>query len=250
MSNTSNFAADDFGNNLGLSIPKLLESKYPNWIYLTPEIVQLDEDFNILKIWNTKREIADFYRKKIQGVELAIRNSCRFQGFYWVIKVLYEKEGLRPSLTEKRNTQIYTYDPPIEILENYWNFKISDFWKDEWKSKFRFIGRFSNSVSASHSLDLSVTNIRRCAKEEEGIILHKGYFFSFNPILEIHQLTADIVEYTTSNSKGLLKEEEEIKLYSCIERFKEVYSEEEDRVISSIEKKIWNLCKNGDINGK
>lgn len=232
--------SEEFGNNLYINIPKLLTEKYPNWIYLHPQIYQLDEDFKIIKTWDNKKQIADHYKKKIQGVELAIRKSCRFKGFYWVIKILYDKEGLRPLLTEKRNTPIYTYDPPLEILDNYWNFKISDFWADEWKNKFRFIGRFPNSVAASKFLDLSVTNIRRVSKEE--LILHKGYFFSFNPILEIHQLTADIVEYTTSNSKGLLKEGEEVKLFSCIERFKEIYSEE-GRIVSSMEKKLWNLFK-------
>ena len=235
---------EKYGNNLGVDIPKLLAEKYPNWIYNTPEILQLDENFNPIKVWSNKKEISEHFRKKVQGIELAIRKSCRFQGYYWMIKVLYEKEGLRPVLTEKRNTPIYTYDPPEEILDNYWNFTLEDFAKEEWKYKFKFLGRFSNSVSAAKFLDLSVTNIRRVSKKE--LILHKGYYFSFDPILEIHALTADILELSSLNAKGLLREEEQYRLLECMKKFKELYCEE-GRIISSAERSIWKQLKDQDL---
>ena len=40
---------EKYGNNLGIDIPKLLAEKYPNWIYNTPEILQLDENFEPVK---------------------------------------------------------------------------------------------------------------------------------------------------------------------------------------------------------
>ncbi len=46
------------GNNLDVNIPKLLASKYPTWMFQYPQILQLDENFEPVKVWNNKKEIA------------------------------------------------------------------------------------------------------------------------------------------------------------------------------------------------
>lgn len=227
------------GNNLDVNIPKLLASKYPTWMFQYPQILQLDENFEPVKVWNNKKEIAEYFNKKIQGVDLALRNCCRFQGYYWVIKVLYEREGLRPLLTEKRNTPIYAYNPPEDILDRYYNyeeFKQEDFFKEGIKEQFQFIGRFKNSVAAGNFLDLSVTNIRRTAKGE--LLFHKDYFFSFTPLLHIHELVADIFELSAKNNTGKIKDDEKIKLINDIDFFKKEYTEE-GRVVGNAEKRLY-----------
>lgn len=229
------------GNNLNVNIPQLLATKYPQWIFQCPQILQLNEDLEPIKTWNNKKEIADYFNKKIQGVDLALRKCVRFQGFYWVIKILYEEEGLRPLLTEKRNTAIYAYNPPEDILQRYYDyeeFTQADFRKEGLKEQFQFIGRFRNSVAAGDFLDLSVTNIRRVAKNE--LIFHKDYFFSFTPLMPIHKLVADIFELNGKNSRNQLKEDKKVKLYNDIKEFKETYTEE-GRVVGNAEKKLYKI---------
>lgn len=221
------------------NIPKLLAEKYPYWGERFPEILQIDEDMNIIKIWKNKKEIIEFYHKKIQGLDLALRKRCRFIGFFWIIKVLYEKEGIRPIITEKRNSPIYAYDPPEYICENYNDYKISDFYSEEHKSKFRFIGRFNNSVIVGEHLDLSVTNIRRVAKGE--IPLHKGYFFSFIPIYNIHKLSSDILELIEKRDRFGISEEEINRFNSLIVDFKkefEKYKYDKNNIISDLDRKV------------
>lgn len=228
----------NYNNSWGIYIPKYMEENFINWGINYPEIVQLDEDFNVIKIWNNKREIAEYYNKRIQGVDLAIRNSCRFQGFYFVIKVLYDR-GLRPVLKEKRNTCIYAYNPPDFILKRIYEgelFTAEDFFNDEYRDFFQFIARYKNSVAAGNHLDLSVTNIRRVSKCE--LLLHKEYFFSFKPILHIHEVVADIVDLSLKKKEKLIKEDELIKLDSVIKEFKEIYSEE-GRVVGNLERKVY-----------
>ena len=237
---------NNYNNNLGIYIPSYMEKNYINWTINCPEICQLDENFNIIKIWKNKRDIAEYYNKKIQGVDLAIRNSCRFQGYYFVIKVLYNI-GLRPVLKEKRNTAIYAYNPSDEILERYYKgeqFEANDFFKDEFKNKFQFIRRYRNSVAAGNDLDLSVTNIRRVSKCE--LLFHKEYFFTFNPLLKIHEIVADIDDlYFKIKSNIPLKEDENEKLIKSIKEFHEIYSEK-DRIVGNLEKKI-NQLINDDV---
>ena len=48
---------------------------------------------------------------------LALRKSCRFQGYFWIAKVLYEKEGIKPVKTIRRNDAIYAYNPSEEMLQ-------------------------------------------------------------------------------------------------------------------------------------
>lgn len=238
---------NNYNNNLGIYIPSYMEKHYINWSINYPEICQLDEDFNVIKIWNNKRNIAEYYGKRIQGVDLAIRNSCRFQGYYFVIKVLYDI-GLRPVLKEKRNTAIYAYNPSDFILESYEKgeqFTAEDFFKDEYQNQFQFIKRYKNSVAAGSSLDLSVTNIRRVSKCE--LLFHKEYFFTFKPILRIHEVVADIDDlYSKVKSKITLKSDEYEKLISSIEEFKKIYSEEY-RYVGLIEKRIKKLIDENQI---
>lgn len=222
-----------------VKIPELLAEKYPNWGDRFPEILQIDEDMNIIKVWRNKKEIVEFYHKKIQGLDLALRKRCRFIGYFWIIKILYEKEGIRPIITEKRNSPIYAYDPPEYICENCNDYKISDFYSEEHKSKFRFIGRFNNSVIVGEHLDLSVTNIRRVAKGE--IPLHKGYFFSFIPIYDIHKISSDILELLEKKDRFGISEEEIVKLNDLIVDFKQEfdkYRDSKDSIISDIDKKV------------
>ena len=69
--------SNNYENNLGVNVTELLTKKYINWIYNYPEILQLDEDFNVIKVWSNKKDIASHFRKKIQGVELAIRKTLQ-----------------------------------------------------------------------------------------------------------------------------------------------------------------------------
>ena len=236
-------------NNLGVDIPKLLAEKYPNWMRDCPEILQLNEDLEPIREWKNKKEITLYTNKKVQGLDLALRKSCRFQGYFWIAKVLYENEGIRPVKTIKRNDPIYAYNPCDEMLQRYYNYEdldIKDFFKPGIAETFQFIGRFSNSVAVSKTLDLSITNIRRVAKCDPDIIFHKDYWFSFVPLLKIHQLEADIIKLSHLNERGVLREDDKINLINYIKEFKELYTEE-GRVVGFIEKELWSLIKNMDL---
>lgn len=237
-------------NNLGVDIPKLLEEKYPNWTKDYPEILQLNEDFEPIREWKNKKEIILYTNKKVQGLDLALRKSCRFQGYFWMAKVLYENEGIRPIKTIKRNDAIYAYNPSDEMLQKYYAYQeldIQDFFKPGIAETFQFIGRFSNSVAISKTLDLSITNIRRVAKCDPDIIFHKDYWFSFVPLLKIHQLEADIIDLSHLNERGVLREDDKINLTNYIREFKETYTEN-NRAIGFIEKELWNLLSEVQIN--
>lgn len=238
-------------NNLGVNIPELLDKKYPRWMENYPEILQLDEDLIPIREWKNKKEIITYFDKKVQGLDLALRNSCRFQGFFWIAKVLYEREGIRPIRTIKRNDAIYAYNPCDEMLRRYNNYEElnrEDFFKEGVRETFQFIGRFSNSVAISKVLDLSITNIRRVAKCDPDIIFHKDYWFSFVPLLKIHQLEADIIELSCLNERGVLHTSDKEKLISYIKEFKTLYEEtKESREIGFIEVKLWDMFKDVDL---
>lgn len=228
--------SDNCGNNLNINIPNLLAEKYPSWINNCPEIYQLNEELEPIKEWSNKKEIANFYGKPIQGVDLAIRKCCRFQGYYFVIKVLYEQEGLKPLLIAKRNQNIYAYNPPQEILDAYYDGKIlsQDYFRKEGiKEKFQFIGYFKNSVSVSKYLDISITNIRQCVKGQ--LLLHKEYFFSFSPLLKIHEVIAIILYLSKKNYLNSL---EKSQLVENIQLFKKLYEINTDRIINSTEEEL------------
>lgn len=236
-------------NNKDVNIPELLAQKYPNWMENYPEILQLDENLNPIRVWKDKKEIVNYFRKKVQGLDLALRKSCRFQGYFWIAKVLYENEGIRPIKTVKRNDAIYAYNPSEEMLEKYNNYediKIQDFFKEGIRETFQFIGRFINSVAISKVLDLSITNIRRVAKCDPDIIFHKDYWFSFVPLMKIHQLEADIIELSHLNEVGVLREDDKVLLLKYIQEFKESYTEE-GRVVGFIEKKLYNILKENNF---
>lgn len=236
-------------NNLGVNIPELLDKKYPNWVVNFPEILQLDEDLNPIREWKNKREIISYYRKKVQGLDLALRKSCRFQGYFWIAKVLYENEGIKPIKTIKRNDAIYAYNPSDEILAKYNRYEdidFHDFFKEGIRETFQFIGRFTNSVAISKALDLSITNIRRVAKCDPDIIFHKDYWFSFVPLMHIHEIEADIIELSHLNEIGVLREDDKVKLINYIEEFKKTYTEE-GRVVGFIEKELWETLKDYQI---
>ena len=236
-------------NNKGINIPKLLEEKYRDWMSKSPEILQLGEDLKPIREWKNKKAIVEYYNKKVQGLDLALRKSCRFQGYFWIAKVLYENEGIRPVKTIKRNDAIYAYNPCDEMLQKYYSYEdlnIKDFFKPGIAETFQFIGRFSNSVAISKTLDLSITNIRRVAKCDPDIIFHKDYWFSFVPLLKIHQLEADIIELSHLNERGVLREDDKINLINYIKEFKELYTEER-RVIGFIEKELWSLIKSMNL---
>lgn len=232
-------------NNLGINIPEYLDKHYPKWMENCPEILQLNENLEPIREWKNKKEIIVYYHKKIQGLDLALRKSCRFQGYFWVAKVLYENEGLRPIKTIKRNDAIYAYNTSEEMLKRYYNYEdinIQDFFKPGIRETFQFIGRFSNSVAISKVLDLSITNIRRVAKCDPDIIFHKDYWFSFIPLMRIHQLEADIIELSHYNERGVLREDDKINLMNYIKEFKELWTEE-GRAIGFIEKELWEMLE-------
>lgn len=236
-------------NNLGINIPKLLEEKYPTWIKDYPEILQLDENFEPIREWKNKKEITLYTNKGVQGLDLALRKSCRFQGYFWIAKILYEKEGIRPLKTIKRNDAIYAYNPSDEMLQKYYNYEelnIKDFFKPGVAETFQFIGRFPNSVAISKTLDLSITNIRRVAKCDPNIIFHKDYWFSFVPLLKIHQLEADIIELSHLNERGVLREDDKVNLTNYIKELKELYTEE-NRAIGFIERELWDILSNTEF---
>lgn len=236
-------------NNKDVNIPDLLNQKYPNWMDNYPEILQLDENLNPIRVWKNKKEIINYFRKKVQGLDLALRKSCRFQGYFWIAKVLYENEGIRPIKTIKRNDAIYAYNPSDEMLERYNNYEeinTKDFFKEGIRETFQFIGRFTNSVAISKVLDLSITNIRRVAKCDPDIVFHKDYWFSFIPLMKIHQLEADIIELSHLNERGVLREDDKILLLKYIQEFKDSYTEE-GRVIGFIEKQLYNILKENNF---
>lgn len=236
-------------NNLGINIPKLLEEKYPTWIKDYPEILQLDENFEPIREWKNKKEITLYTNKGVQGLDLALRKSCRFQGYFWIAKILYKKEGIRPLKTIKRNDAIYAYNPSDEMLQKYYNYEelnIKDFFKPGVAETFQFIGRFPNSVAISKTLDLSITNIRRVAKCDPNIIFHKDYWFSFVPLLKIHQLEADIIELSHLNERGVLREDDKVNLTNYIKELKELYTEE-NRAIGFIERELWDILSNTEF---
>ena len=238
-------------NNLGINIPIFLQQNYSDWLIKYPEIYQLDENFNILKEWSCKKEILIFYNSRPQGLDLALRKLCRFKGFFFCWKVLFEKENLRPILSEKRNEAVYAYNPSDELLKRYYNyesFSHKDFYESGLREQFQFITRFKNSVICGSTLDLSITNIRRCAKHEPTVIFHKDYFFSFTPLLKIHKLTADILELSEKNNKGIIKEEEKFNLIQDIIEFKIKYKDSENnREIGFKEKQLWDLLRDKTI---
>ena len=233
------------GNNLDINIPDFLNKKYPNWIVDCPQIYQLNENLEPIQIWNNKKEVAEYFHKRIQGLDLALRKGCRFQGFFWVIGVLFEKEGLRPLLTEKRNEPIYAYNPSKELLEKYYNrehltyemFKLNGY-----KEQFQLIRRFKNSVEAGKYLDLSITNIRRVAKKE--ILFHKDYFFSFTPLKHIHEVIENLFYYYNEINfyHRDLREQDKLQAKSLIEEFKVIYSE--NRFLGNRDKKMKELIDN------
>lgn len=209
-------------NSFDINIPEYLKNNYPNWMETCPKICQLGEDLNCLKVWNNKQEIIHFFNARVQGLDLALRNSCRFKGYFWVAKVLYD-EGLRPEPTTRRNDKIYAYNPSEALLEKYNNYEpinTEDFYKEGIRENFQFIGRFNNSVAVSKALDLSITNIRRVAKKDPDIIFHKDYFFSFEPLLKINKIVADIIELSSYNERGVLDDKGKENLCSYIEYFK------------------------------
>lgn len=240
-------------NNLDINIPKYLDEKYPKWVDNYPKILQLDEDFNVIREWNNKKEIINYYKAvestKVQALDLALRKSCRFKGYFWMAKVLYE-EGLRPIKTIKRNDAIYAYNPSEDMLKRYYNYEelnIEDFFKPGIRETFQFIGRFTNSVAISKTLDLSITNIRRVAKRDPDIIFHKDYWFSFVPLMKIHKLEADIIELSYYNEKGVLREDDKINLINYIKEFKELWTEK-GREVGFIEKELWLLIQDINLN--
>lgn len=229
-------------NNMGINIPNYLAEKYPNWLVNFPEVYQLNEDLIPTKTWRNKKDIAKWFGKRIQGVDLALRKCVRFQGYYFVIKVLYD-EGLRPIKTPKRNDMIYAYDPSQDLLNRYYDyeeFHHEDFFKEGLRETFRFIGRFRNSVVCADYLDLSITNIRQVAKQTPNLLFHKDYYFSFVPIMPIHEIEADIIDLSAKNQDGTIKDEEKIKLLRLVKEFKDLYTEE-GRVVGGIEKKLYKL---------
>ena len=235
-------------NNLNIDISKFLEENYPNWMKDSPEILQLNEDLEPIREWKDKKEIILYTNKKVQGLDLALRKSCRFQGYFWIAKVLYE-EGIKPVKTIRRNDAIYAYNPSDEILKRYYDYEdldTKDFFKPGIAETFQFIGRFNNSVAISKILDLSITNIRRVAKCDPDIIFHKDYWFSFVPLLKIHKLEADIIELSCLNERGVLREDDKNNLITYIKEFKELYTEEQ-RTVGFIEKELWSLLKDSDL---
>lgn len=234
-------------NSFDINIPEYLNSHYPKWTDKNPEICQLGEDLNCIKVWKNKQEITKFFGARVQGLDLALRNSCRFKGFFWVVKVLYD-EGLRPEPTAKRNDKIYAYNPSKELLERYNNYEFIDpnsFYKEGVRETFQFIGRFKNSVAVSMALDLSITNIRRVAKKDPDIIFHKDYFFSFEPLLRINKVVAEIIDLSSYNERGVLDEKEKELLYDYIKEFKETYFETK-REIGFVEEQLYKILTKDD----
>lgn len=230
-------------NNLNVNIPKLLSEKYPRWMEDFPEIYQLNEDLIPIKEWKSKKEIISYYGTRVQGLDLALRNSCRFKGYYWIAKILYDVEGIRPVKTIKRNNAIYAYNPCEEMLKKYYNYEDLDrnsFFKEGIRETFQFIGRFSNSIRISEILDVSITNIRRVAKCDPNIIFHKDYYFSFVPLMRIHEVEAEIIELSSFNNRGVLSDSEKKQLFDYIEEFKSLYFKEK-RVLGFLEQELWEL---------
>lgn len=228
------------GNNLDLDVAKYLNEHFKDWTKEIPQIYELDENLNPIKLWPNKLAIKEHYRIKfIQAVDISVRNSVRVTGRYFCIKYLYDKLGLRPTITKKRNEIIYAYNPNKETLDKFNNneklFAI-DFFKEGIREKFELIGRFPNSVSCANYLDLSITNIRGVAKRK--MLFHKDYFFSFKPLLSIHKVESDIFDLSRKSEDFSLSNIEVKLLEDSLEIFKEDINIE--RIRGYAEEKLLN----------
>lgn len=238
------------GNNLGIDIPKYLSSHYKNWQKECPQILQLDNDLNVVREWPNKKAILNYFQTShIQAIDLSIRKSVRYCGYFFVIKALYDI-GLRPIVTARRNEQIYAYNPSPNILTRYYDYEeltLEDFYKPEEKSQFEFIMRYNSSVETARDLDLSVTNIRSVAKQQN-ILLHKDYFFSFEPLMHIHYYVAEIYYYSKRAENYMLHQDELEHFEECVKKYKEenLLEENQKRRKGNLENKLEKIIYNCD----
>ena len=57
-----------------------------------PQILQLDENFEPVKIWNNKKEIAEYFNKKIQGADLVLEIVVDFKVIIGLLKFFMKEK--------------------------------------------------------------------------------------------------------------------------------------------------------------
>lgn len=167
---------------------------------MSKEICQLDENYQLVATFNDAIHIAkkfeyfdDNGKRKFlnyQCFNQAVKKGFKSHGFFWMLKVDYEKFLLgeyEPKGGKSiRNLTIYAYKPKEDIPKRL--FKEFSHLENE----MEFVGRYRNAVDASTKLKVSVSNVRSVLNGVKGI--HKGFWFSFTPLSEDDEDTANKLE--------------------------------------------------------
>lgn len=138
------------------------------------KILQLNDDLKVVKEWNSVKEIAESpeFKKQRTSFDQALRKKMKAHGFYFAFKHEFSRKGFRIDLDkQKRNKVIYAYLPQLgKKLEARETPIING---------YTFISAYKNAVIASNDLNVSVSNIRCVCNGSK--VLHKGYYFSYEP---------------------------------------------------------------------
>lgn len=139
------------------------------------QILQLDDDFNIVKEWNCSiKEIAEspIFKTQRTSFDQALRKKMKAHGYYWMFRSEYDL-GIRPPVEkQKRNKVVYAYLPQLakKLVPREAPLILG----------YTFISAYKNCVVASEDLNISVSNIRCVCDGKK--LLHKGYYFSYTPL--------------------------------------------------------------------
>ena len=175
-------------------------------------IVQLNDDFEIVKKWDCTQDIAKNLSESetlaYQAFDQAIKKLYRSHGYFWMLTVDYDN-GIRPPVTiGRRNLTVYAYQPTQQLKPSEYN----DLTVEIDFTKLKFLGKYKNAVMCAICLKIDVSNIRCVIHGQRGDgktkRLHRGYYFSYVPLnpsdadAEITQPTErEIKEYRRKQKK-------------------------------------------------
>lgn len=120
-------------------------------------VYQIGEGGEIVKTWESVKQIAFLLKLNRQTFNQALRDGCRANGYWWIYKHQWDKGERIKMKNQIRNVPLLAY-------------------KDG-----NFLGEFKNSVEASKKLKLSASNIRLVANPKHPKKDLKGYIFKHKP---------------------------------------------------------------------
>ena len=158
---------------------------------LDRRILQINDDGEIIEIFNNKEEIVKIFKKYIQGLDTALRNpKRRYCGFFWMWKFRYDL-GERPILeTSKRYLEVYVYKPDEDIKDEYGLYpkELNPYILEH----LVFVKRFSHTKKIEKELLISTSSIYDVLNGTK--VFHRGYYFSHTPLREEDRLVSDILD--------------------------------------------------------